>query len=369
MQPARLLSLVALTALCLAAIHGCSKPAPRGPCSDGGPVPTICGFENPEDLEWAPNAGLLVVSNLQMWNVDIPGGGFLSALEPGSKTPWKIWPAGAPEDIAPEPAFGDPSCPGPPDPKDFFNHGLTSSPRGDGAILYVVGHRSAEGRGREAVEVFYLRGRGKDARVSWKACVPTEGAIQANDVAVAPDGELIVSNYQPSGSIWHTIRSVLLGQRTGDVMGWKTGRGWRHVPGTAARQPNGVAVSPSGEWILYAEMGSGLVHRISSDGSPPHTTVKVGDILDGLSWTSRGTLLLAVHTGGARFMGCAGGRLPCRTPWELHEIDPETMTEKLVIAHDGSALGAGSAAAEARGTIYLGSVFDDRIGAMPAPPP
>jgi hypothetical protein len=304
-----------------------------------------------------------------MWNVDIPGGGFLSALEPGSTTPWKIWPAGAPEDIAPQPAFGDPSCPGPLDPKDFFNHGLTSSPRGDGAILYVVGHRTAEGRGREAVEVFYLRGRGKDARVSWKACIPTEGGIQANDAAVAPDGELIVSNYQPSGSIWHTIRSVLLGQRTGDVMGWKTGRGWRHVPGTAARQPNGVAVSPSGEWIFYAEMGSGLVHKISSDGSPPHTTVDVGDILDGLSWTSRGTLLLAVHTGGARFMGCASGRLPCRTPWELHEIDPETMTEKLVIAHDGSVLGAASASAEARGTTYLGSVFDDRIGALPASPP
>jgi len=136
-----------------------------------------------------------------------------------------------------------------------------------------------------------------------------------------------------------------------------------------ARQPNGMAVSASGEWIFYAELGSGRVHRISSDGSPPHTTAKVGGNPDNLSWTSRGMLLLATHTGGARFMGCANGRLPCRTSWEIHEIDPATMSEKWIIAQqDGSLLGAVSAATEARGKIYLGSVFDDRIGVVPATP-
>lgn len=368
MSHRRLVALVVLLLLCVP-FPACSKPAPRGPCSDAGPVPTICGFENPEDSEWVPDAELLLVSNMRLWNVKIPGGGTLSALDPGSREVWKIWPAGVPEDIAPEPGLGDPSCPSPIDPKEFFNHGLTSVPRGDGAILYVVGHRSLKGEGREAVEVFRLQGRGKDARVSWKACIPTEGGIQANDVAVAPDAEVIVSNYEPSGSKWHTIRSTALGQKTGDVMGWKAERGWRHVPDTAARQPNGVAVSPSGEWIYYAEMGSGLVHRISSDGSPPHTTVNVGGNPDNLSWTPRGTLLVATHTGGARFVGCANGRLPCRTSWEVHEIDPEKMTAKQIIAHDGSALGAVASATEAGGTIYLGSVFDDRIGAVPAPAP
>jgi hypothetical protein len=53
----------------------------------------------------------------------------------------------------------------------------------------------------------------------------------------------------------------------------------------------------------------------------------------------------------------------------VHEIDPERMTAKRILAHDGSALGAVSAATEARGVIYLGSVFDDRIGAVPAPSP
>jgi hypothetical protein len=368
MTDRRTLPFFVFASLCLFLLLGCSRAAPRGPCSGAGPVPTICGFENPEDIEWVPDAGLLVVSDLRMWNVKIPGGGFLSALEPGSTEIRKLWPTGEADDLAPEPAFGDPSCPGPPDPKAFFNHGLTSVPRGDGAILYVVGHRSDRGEGREAVEVFYLRGRGKDARVAWKACIPTEGAIQVNDVAVAPDGAVIVSNYQPTGSPWHTIRSVMLGRKTGDVMGWKALRGWRHVPDTAARQANGVAVSPSGEWIYYSETGSGLVHRITSDGSPPHTTVKVGGNPDNLSWTSRGTLLVATHTGGARFLGCANGRLPCRTSWEIHEIDPATMSEKRILVHDGSSLGAVSAATEAGGKIYLGSVFDDRIGAVPTAP-
>jgi hypothetical protein len=154
-------------------------------------------------------------------------------------------------------------------------------------------------------------------------------------------------------------------------MGWKAERGWRHVPDTEARQANGVAVSSNGEWIYYAELGSGLVHRISSDGSPPHTTVKVGGNPDNLSWTSRGTLLVATHTGGARFMGCAAAITSCRTSWELHEIDPGRCRPADRHPRRFRA-GRGVRGTEARGTIYLGSVFDDRIGAIrprPRDPP
>jgi hypothetical protein len=75
-------------------------------------------------------------------------------------------------------------------------------------------------------------------------------------------------------------------------------------------------------------------------------------------------LLIATHTGGAAFMLCRFGRLPCATSWEVWEMDPETLAMHKVIAHDGSIVGAIATALEVDGVLYLGSVFDDRIGVV-----
>ncbi len=351
-------------ALLLILALGCSKPAPRGPCSLDGPVGTICGFENPEDLDHITTSGVVVVSDLRMWNGKVPGGGFLSAFVPGSIEVRKIWPLGAPTDARPDPALGDPSCTAPPASDAFYPHGLASAPHGETSLLYVVAHAGPTG-GREAVEIFEISGRGKKAVATWKACIPTPEHVQGNDAAVAPDGELVVSNYQPDGSEWRAIYSVLLGKITGDVIAWKPGRGWRHLEESAARHANGVAVSTDGRSVFYAELGSGRVFRIPREGGGTAAFVNVGGKPDNLSWTARGTLLVATHTAVARFILCANGLLPCRTSWEIHEIHPDRMTERLVLSHRGDRIGAVSSALEVGDRMYLGSVFDDRIGVIP----
>lgn len=349
--------------LALLVLLGCNRPAPRGPCSLEGPIGTICGFENPEDIEYLPAEGIVVVSDLRMWSGKAPGGGFLSAFIPGGTEVWKIWPLGAPTDARTDPSLGDPSCAGSPTPGAFYPHGIVATPRGETSLLYVVAHAGPTG-GREAVEVFEISGRGKKAVATWKACIPTPGHVLGNDAAVAPDGEIIVSNYQPTGSEWHAVRSVLFRQITGDVMAWKPGRGWRRLEGSAARQPNGVAVSPDGKNVFYSETGSGRVFRIPREGEGESIFVQAGGNPDNLSWTPRGTLLVTTHTGGAAFLLCANGRLPCRTSWEVHEINSEKMTERLVLSHRGDLLGAVSSALELGDRMYLGSVFSDRIGVV-----
>ena len=91
----------------------------------------------------------------------------------------------------------------------------------------------------------------------------------------------------------------------------------------------------------------------------------IGGNPDNLTWTPRGTLLLATHTAGSRFMLCALGARPCTTGWAVYEVDPVTLAATLVVEHDGTDLGAVATALEADGVIYLGSVYDDRIGAIP----
>jgi len=361
----------ALVACALAAVvTGCATD-PRGPCTPqppAGTVGSICGFHNPEDVEPVPAADVLLVSELRRGGSD----GALQALPlhpsaPEQLRPRRLWPTGDPsrDREKASPPLGDPACTDPPDAATFAPHGIaTATTETPGFVrLAVVAHGQ-----REAIELFDLVGRGEAAKLVWRGCIPMPPNTAANDVSFAPDGEVVVSNYMPSLHGWwglyYTIKSAL-GSNTGDVMAWRPGQGWRHLPGSAAPSPNGVLVSPDGTMVYYAETGSGRVSRVprtggSADAAPQ--SVSIGGNPDNLFLSPRGTVLAATHTDGAAFLLCAFGLVPCRTGWSLFEIDPATMRATELLHHDGSVVGGVASAAEVEGTTYFGAVFDDRIG-------
>jgi hypothetical protein len=361
-----------VAAVLAATAAGCFSPAERPGCSPPttpGEIGSLCGFRNPEDLEHVRRAGLVVVSNLRFGGVLGEDGGFMAAFEPGlDAVAFRLWPREGDPPAAPDPALGDPSCTVPPEPDAFYPHGLTSRTELDHVYLYIVGHAGSAGS-REAIEIFEMTGRGPDARLVWKACIPTPGNIAANDVVTSADGERIVaSNFQPDHSMRHTITSALLGSATGNVITWTHADGWKPVEGSDARMANGVALARRGETVLYAETMSGSVHRLPLGDGGGAIEISIGGNPDNFTETPRGTLLLATHTAGAAFMLCQLGRLPCKTSWAVYEIDPETLATQKVIEHDGSRVGAVATALEVDGILYLGTVFDDRVGIVSSAP-
>jgi hypothetical protein len=341
-------SLIAtLTAAVLAA---CAGP-PRGPCSQAQPLGSVCGFENPEDVAYAPASNLLVVGQFRI----LGKGGSLAGLTPGADAPRPLWPApGA--TVEPDATLGEAGC-SPPDAALFHPHGIFVDGKND---LYVVNHG-----GRESIEVFAIRGSGDAATLAWRGCIRLPAGAAGNDVAVGPDGTLVVSNYLPAiDSFWGNVK-VGLGLQTGDVLLWRRGAGWSHVPNTKASAANGVALSPDGATLFYAETGAGRFVRIGLDGSG-RTEVEVPGGPDNLSWTTRGTLYLASHTANLAFLGCLRGGA-CRSPWVLLEIDPQSMRVDDVLTHDGDVVGAVASAQQVGAVVYLGAVFGDRIGVWRAP--
>ena len=363
MRPLPILAL----ALCLA---GCATE-PRGACNPDPPpgtVGSLCGFSNPEDVEVVPSAGLLLVSQMRRGS----SAGSLAAvpLDPSAQKgalPRRLWPTGdRRRDVrAAGTLVGDPSCTAPPAPDAFAPHGLTSASTDTAGVvrIAVVGHGV-----REAVELFDLVGAGDSATMSWRGCVPLPPNMVGNDVSLAPDGEIIVSNYMPVMEGWiglyYTLKSGV-GLNTGDVMAWSREHAWRHLGDTESPSPNGVFVWRDGTTVFYAETGTGRVSRVpragASAGHPPEH-VSIGGNPDNLSLSPRGTILAATHTDGAAFLLCALGRLPCRTGWSIFEIDPASLRATLLLHHDGSVVGGVASAAEFDGRFYFGAVFDDRIG-------
>jgi hypothetical protein len=363
--------MLALLVVVAAVASACGQGPPRPSCGTrGGPIATLCGFENPEDIEYVMDADLLVASNMRFDGrdeADAIRGGYLSGHAPAAGATHRLWPD-AKAETTPDPSLGDPVCMTPPPAGVLYPHGITSVTRDGRPLIYAIGHQGEAG-GREAVEIFEVVGRGRAARVIWRACVPMRPRVMGNDIAIAPDGEIIVSNYQPSVSLWPLIKANVLGLSTGEIQAWSRDRGWRTIPGTEAGLPNGVAASADGRFVYYSETATGLVYRISRDGSGEKLSVDIGGKPDNFAWSGRGTLLVATHTDGIGVVACAFGRSPCRTAWEVYELNPTSMEAKLFLAGDGEVLGAMSTPAVVGPMLYLASIFDDRIGVLPMPPP
>ena len=323
---------------------------------------TICGFTNPEDVEAVPAAGLLIVSEMRGRDGT---GGALVALVPPATAPHPLWPTGDPaRDVGTGELAGDPACTTPPPDDRFAPHGIAAIQTTVRGLVHVavVAHGV-----REAVELFDLVGTGNVARLTWRGCVPLPADEVGNDVALTLAGDIVVSNFQPtmSGSrgAYYMVRSGL-GWPTGDVIVWRAGEGWHHVPGTSAAAANGVAVSPDGRTLFYAETGSGRIARLpltGLSGAAAPTFVSTGGRPDNLSWSSRQTLLAAVHSGGSGLLTCLLRR-PCRSAWSIVEIDPLTLATIVLLRHGGELVGAVASAAELDGRFYFGAVFDDRLG-------
>jgi len=383
MRPRRSTGLVSLLAGALAAACG---GEPRGPCEPTPPpgeLGSICGFGNPEDVAWVPAAGLLLVS--QMRHTGEGAGGSLAALALGLAgepiaPPRRLWPpapAAAAGEASTHALVGDPGCTHPPQAARFAPHGLAAgAPGPDGAIpIAVVGHGE-----REAVELFALRGAGETAALRWTGCVPLPANAVGDDVWLAADGEIWVTNYQPAltglRGLYYTVAGGL-GLPTGEVLRWRPGGapaslsrassapaiGWEADPNTRGPNPNGLVLAPGGATLGVAFTSARAVAiRPLAPGGDAARDIGVGGYPDGLLWSSRATLLVPVHTSALGFLRCRFGALPCTSPWKLMEIDPTRGVASERFAHDGSRIGAVSSVAEVGNRLYFGSVFDDRIG-------
>jgi hypothetical protein len=166
-------------------------------------VQRIDGFHNPEDVDVVASAGLAIVSN-----TSTDGGESLSAVPLDDPTSWRttLWPRGASDDFDAATDVGDPSCLAElpaecrPALADAFSpHGISAVGL-DGGIVRVaaVDHRQAGSGpavcaaafdGRDAIEMFDLRGQGSDRHLVWRGCARMPWGTRGNDLAVTGDGK------------------------------------------------------------------------------------------------------------------------------------------------------------------------------------
>lgn len=335
------------------------------PCEALGGITPICGFAAPEDIDALPDGSALIVGSLGRW--DGTRGGGIQVYYPADGHIDTVYTSGdhSAAAVPAHGAWGDPACPGP--PAKFSAHGLHVSSRDDGTYtLLAVNHTE-----RESVEWFQLQ-RNVAGRLTatWRGCVMVDEPLWINDIAMLADGGF-VATHMMSRSLAATMldRPPVDGVKSGWLVIWQRGVGWKKIPGTQGALPNGVQASHDGQIIyvdLYLENAVAAFER--------HTgrllwRAAVGGAPDNLSITPSGRLLVSTHPVSlARIRDeCLNKSLElCELPFIVYSIEAKSGAVRELHAGAGAPIGGVTVAVESGGQIYLGAYAGNRIGRMPA---
>lgn len=326
-------------------------------CAAVGNLVPYCGLSHAEDIEVLPGkAGVLLSDmNMGLGPAGITGQpGVLRWLDPASRRVTPLYPASG---AGPGKAiWGEPSCHEEIGAR-LLPHGFHLSRRRDGRWqLLVVNHGA-----RESVEFFELHGRGKTWQLSWRGCVVPPGEQRLNDVVALPKGGLLVTamGHSTSGSGQSAAAQL------GFLWRWTPAEGTVKQPGSEALRPNGVQIDRAGRHAYLSTQTPGaellkldlVAGRMVGSASMPKP--------DNSSWADDGSLLVAATAPGASSALCF--KTPsqhCGAGFEVHAVNPKTMTARKIFAHEGEPMGAATVAVQFGRNLLVGSYVGDRILAV-----
>jgi len=330
-------------------------PAQIVDCAVSGRSEPICGFENPEDLVVLPGNRALIVSEYGDLASSLPGAIALLRIAPRER---EILFRGGPSDAQSAPGWGSPDCPGPPG-ASFSPHGIDLVRRDDGRLqLLAVQHG-----GRESIEFFEVRGESETWQVEWRGCLLAPEDANLNDVVGIADGRLYTTKMISfSGGV--DFSAPPPDADTGQVYGWSPARGYWIVPGTSGKLPNGVQATPDGQTLFMNASFGNELRKLD---------VVTGELLgratvafpDNVTWSPDAESLLVASLGSGDlrdFAACedleAGA---CPIPFQIVEVDAETMATSVLFDSRGSPMGGGTVGLRVGDDLFIGSFKGDRI--------
>ena len=310
-------------------------------CEADGEVEFVCGPVSPEDLIPIPQSAWVIVSSME-------DDGYLSAAASRDHSSTVLFPTATSRPRHDTATYG--SCPGMVTDR-FRPHGINLR-RGSNSIhtLYVVRHGA-----RESIEVFEVDAGGAAPTLTWVGCAVAPDALGLNAVVPLPDGGFAATS-----------------PRTGDVWEWHTGPGWTKVPGSEDIGPNGLEISPDGDWFYVASYGSQSVIRLSRGQTPVRKeTVAVGFNIHNVHWALAGSLLAAGHSTPTRTRvgECMRDRMCDGITSRVARVDPQALTAREIFTYPtNDYLLLGTAAIQVGDEIWVGGIAGgDRIARVPAP--
>ena len=306
-------------------------------CAADGDVQFLCGPVSPEDLAQVPETNWIVASGME-------DDGYLYLVNSDSLNTESVYPSANANHQWDRQLYG--ACPGP-QTEGFRPHGLHLVPgENDSHLLLVVRHGA-----RESIEVFSIDASATIPGMTWVGCVEAPEGVVFNSVAATPEGGMVATHFQlPMGVVYE----------------WDPQSDWEQVPGSESRGPNGIEISPDGNWLYIGGWGSRSLIKLSR-GQQEVTvdSVAVSHHIDNVRWADDGSLLAAGHVGPepASIMSCLSQQQCESVSTRVTRIDVNNLIAQQIIDYPSSPLFLlGTVAIEVGDEIWVGGIAgSDRI--------
>lgn len=248
---------------------------------------------------------------------------------------------------------------GEPDSFRFRPHGMALRHIDDHWWLYVISHDRDLISDQHSIAVYEVF----DDQLRFHDLLTSPLLSAPNDIAIAPDGTLYVSNERANGA---SIAEWLFLQRKATVVMYRPGEGWRVAAGQFAIA-NGVAVRGDHLWVTQT-LGEGLVRfKLGKDGQlSERTSVTTLSLLDGLSVANNGDLLTSAHP-SLIGLGLHWQRPVSQSPTKIYAINPVTGASRVIFTDSGKRISAISSVQSFDGRLYAGQLFDPYLLSCPLP--
>lgn len=248
------------------------------------------------------------------------------------------------------------------EPKDLAlrPHGMVLHQQGQQLSLYVISHDHDMFSNFHALVQYRVAPDGLYFVRQLKS--PLLSA--PNDVAIAPDGTIYVSNERAKGS---SLVELIFLQRKANVVVYTPEQGWQIAAGEMAFT-NGVLVQGPYLWVTQS-LGEGLIRFTrQTDGSlTQREYVTRLSLLDALSSTHKGTLLTSAHP-SLISLGLHWQLESTDSPSRIVEIDTKRGTHQVLYENDGSQISAITSVQVIANRLYAGQFFDNFLLSCPLSP-
>ncbi len=242
---------------------------------------------------------------------------------------------------------GSETCTAPITVTAFKPHGMALHSIATGQEqLFVVNHGE-----RESIEIYRVE-RGDPPELRWTGCVPLPSGLSGNSVTASADGAIYVTNMGKSLDGSHA---------EGDVVFWRSDSGWKTVPDSRIRGPNGILSSRDGKRLYVASWSSSEIVELTLDAhKSARRALPLGFLPDNLRWSTRGTILAAgQRTGPQAVADCYNSaRTTCRIASAMAEIDPATFT---ILCTRSIPVNTATVALGMKKTLLVGTFRGERV--------
>lgn len=236
-------------------------------------------------------------------------------------------------------------------------HGIDLVQRDGEWLLHVVSHDRDLFSDNHRIVIYALRGD----TLHFLQQLESPLLSAPNDIAVADNGDLYVTNERSQGS---SLVELILLERKANVVVHRAGSGWRVAAGELAFA-NGIYTKGDKVWVTQT-LGEGLMRYVRRPDGSLGNPEQLGNLslLDSLHATPDGKLLSPAYPSLIN-LGLHWQLDNRKARTVLNEIDPDTGNSHVLFQDSGQQISAVSSAVILGQRLYLGQLFESYLLSCP----